>query len=286
LRERVCVPSPPSGARDDRTAAEHGQQTFTLSTISPPRHRSIVSLLTVAAVIGALVGLATSWTIWGAATTWPGFIGNFAATVIAFLVALAWDRRKRREEMQQEDDRERARDERKRDAQEKEAQDEQVRELERRRDEAIRRLSPVLSEIRRNLESLRDLKQATARTFSFPTLSAGAWTTNAMPLASLLADYGLISDLSNFYDELLDLRWLNQFRAQTHHTQDLSELASEVTSRATKLCAIAEDLEKRVLAQHEVPDLDRSAVFRRMGFNVVSSVAELPEVTRAVRNRP
>jgi hypothetical protein len=92
------------------------------------------------------------WPVYGGPLVWPGLVGNFTASLLAFLCALAWDRREKHREREQEasDYEERA----------EQARDE---ELVDRKNEARRRFGIVLTELRANAASLDKATQGNIR---------------------------------------------------------------------------------------------------------------------------
>ena len=88
--------------------------------------------LLVLVIVVAIVTPALSALVYGAEVTWPSMATNFAATSVAFLVALAWDRRQRALAEHQEQEAERRREEAA-----------LVSEQERRENEAERRFSAI-----------------------------------------------------------------------------------------------------------------------------------------------
>ena len=144
-------------------------------------------LLTVVAVGVAVVLPLVSWRVrYGGRATWPGLIGNFTATLSAFVLALWWDRHRAVLAAQQVVD---------------EEQDE-------RRTELRRRLTGVQDELARLKASIEDTieKGRTAKYF-LPDLPTAAWTASGERLAALMADYRLVVDLGILYAQVDDLRW-------------------------------------------------------------------------------
>lgn len=234
-----------------------------------PWQRSWAVPFTVLALILAVALPLFAASKWSGVYTWPGLIGNFTATVFAFLIALSWDRRARRIEESREADRERSNRARDEAGQLERDRAAAKAELARRRSEAVQRLAPLLYELDENTRSLAALEAVNRRTLALPPIRSGAWKANGAALGALLADYELMSELSMLYDELEDFRWLLRRQAETLHTDDLRELWAEISARVPQLRERAATLHVRVVQQHETPDLDRAAVFERMGFNVV-----------------
>jgi hypothetical protein len=141
---------------------------------------------------------------YGGNPTWTGMATGFSATALAFLVALAWDRRQRLVSEHKEAEAERRREEAAREA-----------EHERRETEARRRFSAVALELERLEASLRrtvDEQQQYA--YFFPDLPSGSWASASGPLGMIISNYGLMADLSTFYGHVEELRWRLRFKAQ------------------------------------------------------------------------
>jgi hypothetical protein len=160
--------------------------------------------LLVAAVVVSVATLILSWAVYGGPATWPSLITNFAATSIAFLIALAWDRRQRAAADRKEAEAERRREEA------------QLRsEQERRETEARRRFSAIALELERLRSSLeRTLAEQHGFKYFFPDLPDGSWQAGGGPLGRIISNHGLIADLSTFYGHVAELRWRLRFKAQ------------------------------------------------------------------------
>jgi hypothetical protein len=151
--------------------------------------------------IGTLI-LSSIW--YGGQATWPSVITNFAATSLAFLVVLAWDRRQRAiadlKAVEAEERREAA-----------EGRTEQ----ERRETEAKRRFSAIALELERLQSSLqRSVDEQQRYKYFFPDLPSGSWQAGGGPLGTIISNYGLMADLSTFYGHVDELRWRLRFKAQ------------------------------------------------------------------------
>jgi hypothetical protein len=219
-------------------------------------------VLTGLAVLLALGLPLFAWAKWGGGATWPGLIGNFTATVLAFLVALSWDRRERRLDLNRQAEDRKA-----------EVSREQNEELNRRREEAMRRLAPLFYELRHDTQALKEIEGQQPHATALPPLHVAAWQTNGPALGALLADYELISELGSFYNEVDDLRWLLRRHLETWHTRARSEpMWNDIVARARRLRTEAEQLDERVTEQHERPTLDRLAVLERLGFRDAATV--------------
>lgn len=155
-------------------------------------------------VLVSISSLITSAIVWGASTTWPSVITNFAATAIAFLVALAWDRRQRAvadlAELAAEAKREQAA---------------RLAEQERRETEARRRFSAIGLELERLQGSLqRTVDEQHKYKYFFPDLPSGSWQAGGGPLGMIIANYSLMADLSTFYGQVGELQWRLRFKAE------------------------------------------------------------------------
>ncbi len=164
--------------------------------------------------------------------TWVSLGTGFSATVLAFLVALAWDRRQRSYVELQEAAAERRRDEAARAA-----------EHERRETEAKRRFSAIALELERLQSSLRRTAEEAQRyTYFFPDLPSGSWQAASGPLGVIVSNYGLMADLSTFYGHVDELRWRLRFKAQPGvdeeaMSQIIEALAKQMLNDAAVLLA-------------------------------------------------
>jgi hypothetical protein len=166
-------------------------------------HRSPLALLVLVIVI-AVVTPVLSALFYGGTITWPSMATNFAATSVAFLVALAWDRRQRALAELQEAEAERRRGEAALAA-----------EQERRETEAERRFSAIALELERLQTSLqRTVDEQPNYKYFFPDLPSGSWDAGRGPLGMIISNYGLMADLSTFYGHVDELQWRLRFKAQ------------------------------------------------------------------------
>lgn len=170
-------------------------------------HPEFAKRIVVTAGIAAAVAPFFAWAIYGGAEIWPGLVGNFTASLLAFLCALAWDRRERqRERVQEEEDRT------KQQAEEDEEyvrrlEEARARELDQRRSEAKRRFSLILKELQVNGKSLDDARGSLAYKIVLPQLLDGSWIASGAALSSIASDYELVAELSTFYGRINELRW-------------------------------------------------------------------------------
>jgi len=160
-------------------------------------------LLILAVLISIVAPVLTS-VIYGGTSTWSSLATNFSATSIAFLIALAWDRRQNAYAEIQEHEAERRREEAAK-----------AREQERRETEAQRRFSAIALELERIQASLkRTVEEQQNYKYFFPDLPSGSWQAGSGPLGMIIANYGLMADLSTFYGHVGELQWRLRFKAQ------------------------------------------------------------------------
>jgi hypothetical protein len=203
------------------------------------------------ATIICLAGAAYVLARWGLRDLVPGLLGNFAASLAAFMLALAWESDRERRKLLST-----------------------AKEFDRRRaTEVRRRLSAVKAELEKNAESVTDVisflsKPPAPYTFSLvhPQLLEGAWSANASAIAELLADYGLTSDLSVTYGRIEELRWRLRFRS----SQRTNELDAITLPLAEELRDELSDLLERVGAMINKPEVQPIGLAHKMrlGANV------------------
>jgi len=159
----------------------------------------IVLVLAVSVVAPVLTAI-----FYGGLATWTSLATGFSATAIAFLVALAWDRRQRAFAEAQEAEAEKRR-----------VQAAQAAEQERRETEARRRFSAIALELERLQSSLsRTVEEQGRYAYFFPDLPSGSWRAAGTPLGVIISNYGLMADLSTFYGHVEELQWRLRFKAQ------------------------------------------------------------------------
>lgn len=210
-------------------------------------------------LLAALVAVGSS--IWageeyGGAALLPGLIGNFGASLLAFMLALSWERSRERKQAATDAERSRHEDE-------KTASDLQAR----RATEVRRRLEPIREELRRNRASLDDLSTGLADDPNIrvlhPELLDGAWSSNAPRLSELVADYDFIADLSSTFGRIEELRWRLRQRTATIAVMAGSDVARGLEQAlrnmtrplVTELLEEVDDLLKRVGAQIDDPQV-------------------------------
>jgi hypothetical protein len=160
-------------------------------------------LLVLVIAVSVVAPILTSL-FYGGNATWTAMATGFSATALAFLVALAWDRRQRAFAELQEAE-----------AETRRAQAAQVAEQERRETEARRRFSAIALELERLQGSLtRTVEEQQRYAYFFPDLPSGSWRAAGAPLGMILSNYGLMADLSTFYGHVEELQWRLRFKAQ------------------------------------------------------------------------
>lgn len=162
-----------------------------------------LGLLFLVVVVSIVTPVLTA-AFYSGAETWPQMATGFSATVLAFLIALAWDRRQRTLLELRENEAERRREEAGR-----------LAEHERRETEAQRRFSAIALELERIQSSLqRTVDEQQAYKYFFPDLPSGSWAAGSGPLGVIISNYGLMADLSTFYGHVSELQWRLRFKAQ------------------------------------------------------------------------
>lgn len=199
-------------------------------------------LLIIAVLISLVTPILTA-TFYGGATTWTGLATNFSATSVAFLIALAWDRRQTAYAEIQENEAEHRREEAAR-----------AREQERRGTEAQRRFSAIALELERIQSSLkRTAEEQEAYKYFFPDLPSGSWQAGSGPLGVIVANYGLMADLSTFYGHVAELQWRLRFKAQPG--VDEAAVSPIISALATQMQNDAAVLLSHVRRQIAYPDV-------------------------------
>jgi hypothetical protein len=160
--------------------------------------------LLVAVLFVSVAGPALTAVFWGGGSTWPSLSTGFAATAIAFLVALAWDRRQRE-----------AADHKEAEAEARREQAAKLAEQERRESEARRRFSAIALELERLQGSLqRTVEEQHLYKYFFPDLPSGSWRAGSGGLGTIIENFGLMADLSTFYGHVDELQWRLRFKAE------------------------------------------------------------------------
>jgi hypothetical protein len=157
------------------------------------RPSPFLTVVVVLAVVPVVVGL---WW-YGDRSIWPGWIGNFSATLLAFLAALYADRKWATQQ----------------------ARDASELEDERRVTEARRAFLAISSEL---IEVSFELDAAIPRLtpgdehewWVLPNLPTRAWEALAPRLGVIISDVQLIADLSAYSAKVDDLRWALRYRLE------------------------------------------------------------------------
>jgi hypothetical protein len=199
-------------------------------------------LLVLVVVISVVTPFVTS-AVWSPAETWTGLATGFSATMLAFLIALAWDRRQRAYAEIQEREAELRREEAVR-----------ALEQERRETEAKRRFAAIALELERLHASLeRTVREQGRYRYFFPDLPSGSWLAGSGPLGMIISDYGLMADLSTFYGHVAELQWRLRFKAQAG--VDEGAVSPIIDALATEMLRDAAVLLAQVRRQVERPDV-------------------------------
>jgi hypothetical protein len=225
--------------------------------------------------IGLIVGVVVIVRGYGGETFWPGLVAGFLGTLLAFLLALGWERERSRAELARE------------------ASDA----YERRQTELERRLEPVRAELKKNAQSLEILTEVferkdrtsafslsvgapddRARVLANPQLLEGAWSASASHLAELTGDYELIAGLATFYGRVEELRWRIRLRTEQRST-DLDEA---IHALVIELREEVDDLLERVGQEISHPHVRPTGLVhvRSIGAAVETSAAMEVEVIR------
>ena len=223
--------------------------------------------LLIISVVVSLVTLVLSSIWYGGAQTWPSMITNFAATSIAFLIALAWDRRQRAVAGWKEDEAERRR-----------AEAQRLAEQEQRKIEGQRRFSAIALELERLQGSLtRTVSEQPDYKYFFPDLPDGSWQAGRGALGMIISNYGLLADLSTFYGHVGELRWRLRFKAEPG--VDEAAVSSIIDVLARQMLSDVETLIDQVRKQVLRPDV---AVVADGSGGIVAGRRQLTGAIRAV----
>jgi hypothetical protein len=195
-----------------------------------PRLRELLIAATVASIIvGGVV-----WKLYGGASLWPGLVTGFGGSLLAFMLALNWERE--RDSVRQA---------------------KATAELaEQRITEARRRFESIRAELKKNadsLDSLRGLNESLPGLFTInnPQRLEGAWTASAPRLAELIANYELVADLATVYGRLEELRWRLRYRTE-HQTPVLDGMTAPLVK---ELRGEVADLLERIEQQLAEPSV-------------------------------
>jgi hypothetical protein len=204
-----------------------------VSRLSP----RVALLLSLALVAGFSVWLVLAYGLEGYTVQ---LVPGFAAALLAFVIALAWERA--REAKQLADSAERLVDE----------QTTEVR----------RRLATVREELRENRESLEfihaDIQPGAILNVA---LRKGAWTASAPSLGELVADYEFTADLARYYDRIEEVRWRLRLHMQLDYGyEDLDEMTREL---AGALVADTDPLIEDIDAEIDNPNVQVRGLIHR-----------------------
>jgi hypothetical protein len=221
--------------------------------------------LLLAVVVVAVAAPVLTALYYSQSETWTAMATGFSATSLAFLIALAWDRRQRAIAELREVEAERRRDEAVRTA-----------EQERRETEAKRRFSAIALELERIQASLtRTVEEQQRYTYFFPDLPSGSWGAASAPLGMILSNYGLMADLSTFYGHVDELRWRLRFKAQPGVEDDA--IAPIIDALARQMLNDVAVLLAHVRRQVASPDV------RRVSDEAGGHVVARRQLTGAIR---
>jgi hypothetical protein len=181
---------------------------------------------------------------YGGEVTWPSMATSFSSTFLAFLVALAWDRRQRQIAVLREDA-----------ALAQRAAEERRAEIERRESEARRRFAALELELERVEASLRrTVEEAHRYRYFFPDLPTGSWRASNSQLAFIVGNYALMADLSTFYGQVEEMRWRLRFKASSGVDGD--EVTPLVMALARELLGDVSHLRAAVAQQVRQPEVE------------------------------
>jgi phage host-nuclease inhibitor protein Gam len=208
--------------------------------------RRITPLIVLGVVLA--VGVVVKY---GGESFFPGLAAGFIGTLVAFLLALTWDREREHRRL------------------EREAADLKAR----RETELKRRLEPIRIELRKNESSLERLADAFVSTRERvtvdpasvstpasletdfrpvnPELLEGAWTANAARLSELTANYQLIADLGTTYGRIEELRWRLRYRTE-HQSSSLDQMTAPLVDELRREIA---GLQERLVEELQQPNV-------------------------------
>jgi hypothetical protein len=224
--------------------------------------------LTVAAIlVAALVAAVASVIVvkhFGGVTYFPGLVGGFASSLVAFVLALSWERERELKRFEGE-----------------------ARALnERRGTELRRRLQPVLAELEKNAVSIREVAGALSApagpgqfNVANPQLLEGAWMASASRVAELTADYQLVADLAAFYGRLEELRWRIRYRTE-HQSVMLDGMTAPLVDELRKE---VEKLQADVKTQIASPDVRPVGLSHKVALHDVAVGMDSAMVVKPIR---
>jgi hypothetical protein len=221
------------------------------------------TLLLVAFLVAAVPPIALRWAhVYTGPEIWPGLVGNSTGSLVAFVLALEWERRRTLHEDRRTIERRR-----------RDLDEEADRTLRNRRQEASRRLRGIHAELVDASADVPTARTALARQerVVLSPIRSGGWAASAQHLAELLSDSELVGDLSSFYSLVVDFQWTLRLRAEAALT---SELNTAMTNTAHTLGRDIENalpsLIERVEAAIDDPPLSEIGPIRvRVGDRVL-----------------
>jgi hypothetical protein len=214
-----------------------------------------VQLLLVGLLLGVVGPIVTDF-FYDGEFIWPLVVGTFTATVLAFLVALQWDRHQAvRQEVRNV-------------AAELRQQEAELRkEQERRTLEAKRRFSAIGLELERLQASInRTMAEQHNYKHFFPDLPTGSWRAASGPLGMIVSNYGLMADLATFYGHVEELQWRLRFKADPG--VDDEAVSPLISGFVGQMAISVEELIRDVRKQVARPDVE--SVLSDGGGTVVS----------------
>jgi hypothetical protein len=234
-----------------------------MSMPAAQRARSSSTLIVIALFAIGVIAAVVVLIAYGGDSFLPGLIAGFLGTLLAFVLALMWERERERQEL------ERASEELN----------------EQRKTEVRRRFESVRAELKKNAESLRLLAKGferkekreaiaasvvaedSVRSLN-PQLLEGAWVASAPRLSELIADYQLIADLATTYGRIEELRWRIRYRTEQQRTS----LDRPIRHLAVELRDNVDDLLERITQQIKQPSVQPRGLLHQKGGTLGASV--------------
>lgn len=207
----------------------------------------------------SLFTVASAWVVdrYGGASYWPSLIAQFAATLLAVVLALEFEARRERRALLRG---------------ELELND--IRST-----EARKRLLSLATELEKNDVSIKEIIRALqdplpAPTFKLihPQLLAGTWAASGERLGDLLSEYELVARVSTFYGRLEELRWRIR-----HRTEARDEVLNSMT------LALAKEMQQEVTTLiRDVRAQEQNPSVRRLGVTHTRAVSSTLHLTASV----
>ena len=211
--------------------------------ISQSRFWATVLVLIALGIVGSWVVLS----LYGAGSYLPGLVTGFLGTLVAFVLALTWERDREGRQLAREA---------------KDLQDRRATEAQAPR-AGSSRAQGERGEPADSGRGIRGLGATAAAAltvnrpagvpFSFlnPQLLEGAWTASASRLSELVADHKLIADLATAYGRIEELRWGLRYR-----TENRNDWLDPMTAPLVDMLrSEVDDLFERVTRQIEQPNV-------------------------------